>query len=458
MGTLIDPLTAGLEIAVQTQSSHLWSLLRSICTELLEIYGDHDLDLGEEIGAQRLKFAVIYFLAAIKISNQEFRFMRNRVGLYEHPTFTTPPPDELLHLITNMSSSSATPDPEEEHRLAAAAEADAAAAAKAPPAKGAKGGKGDKKAAAGAGAGDGDRIVPGGRDALHMLFSLFKECDPLWLCSSEAFACADIHSLLRTTYSFYNSQCCLSECPSPESTVEVPNSSVSTLFIFTKTPDAFAAVLERQPNDFDYETSGLYSHVSIFFLLGDAVLPTATATTSGATTGNSKEPILTKLVLPREDCTYIEKTLREIRFRMMDTESKKFQKPRRVCQYEFGDVLVLLLGLLKNGIITQDKQVTEKAEKTEKTEKTKKTESEQTSTVEKLYKITEKRKVTGRQKYKVAGKWWFSSELLLCEEDIITLRGPSKPKQVLKKLGKKSALGSKWEIREFDIHTMTFAQ
>ena len=57
----------------------------------------------------------------------------------------------------------------------------------------------------------------------------------------------------------------------------------------------------------------------------------------------------------------------------------------------------------------------------------------------KLYKITEKRKVTGRQKYKVAGKWWFSSELLLCEEDIITLRGPDKKKHKPKKVSKPKA-------------------
>jgi len=57
----------------------------------------------------------------------------------------------------------------------------------------------------------------------------------------------------------------------------------------------------------------------------------------------------------------------------------------------------------------------------------------------KLYKITEKRKVTGRQKYKVAGKWWFSSELLLCEEDIVTLRGPDKKKPKVKKVSKPKA-------------------
>ena len=57
----------------------------------------------------------------------------------------------------------------------------------------------------------------------------------------------------------------------------------------------------------------------------------------------------------------------------------------------------------------------------------------------KLYKIKEKRKVTGRQKYKVAGKWWFSSELLLCEEDIVTLRGPDKKKPKAKKASKPKA-------------------
>ena len=41
----------------------------------------------------------------------------------------------------------------------------------------------------------------------------------------------------------------------------------------------------------------------------------------------------------------------------------------------------------------------------------------------KLYRITDKRKINGRIKYKVAGKWWFPTELLLCEEDIVRLAG-----------------------------------
>ena len=59
----------------------------------------------------------------------------------------------------------------------------------------------------------------------------------------------------------------------------------------------------------------------------------------------------------------------------------------------------------------------------------------------KLYRITEKRKVTGRQKYKVAGKWWFSNELLLCEEDIVTLQGPSQKPRAKKPSKPKAAKG-----------------
>ena len=53
----------------------------------------------------------------------------------------------------------------------------------------------------------------------------------------------------------------------------------------------------------------------------------------------------------------------------------------------------------------------------------------------KLFKIKQKRKVSGRFKYKVNDQWWFPHELLLCEDDIVTLRGMDPP-QVLKKLGK----------------------
>jgi hypothetical protein len=61
----------------------------------------------------------------------------------------------------------------------------------------------------------------------------------------------------------------------------------------------------------------------------------------------------------------------------------------------------------------------------------------------KLYKISDKRKINGRIKYKVNGTWWFPTELLLCEEDIIRLRGPPrqkpKPKKVSKPKGQKVA-------------------
>lgn len=346
----MGPLTAALEIAAQSQSSQLWALMRTVCIELVEVYGDHDLDLGEEVGAQRLKCAVVYLLAAIKVSNQQALVMKNCIALAADAAFDANPSEELKRLVVNLSSSSATPDPDEGRRLAAAEAEAAVIAAKAPPAKGAKG----KAAAPAAGAGAAGGLAPSGRDALYLLCSLLRECDPLWLDSPEHGLCADVHSLLRTAYPPYNTKCCLHECPNPTGPIDVPAATVSTLWIPTKAPEGFAAVLERQPNQLDYTTAGLYSHVSLFYLLGDAVLPMPGATPAGDA-GNSKEPILTKLVLPRADCVYLEKTLWALRDRLLDAEKKHYATVVAACVRDFGDALVQLLALLKNGIITQEK-------------------------------------------------------------------------------------------------------
>lgn len=348
LSTLISPLTAALEVAVQSHSSQLWALLRTVCIELVELYGDHDLDLGEEVGPQRLKFAVIYLLAAIKLSNQKATLTQSSIGLSADASFDAPLSEELKHLVTNLSSSSATPDPEEAKRLAAAEAEAAAQAAKAPPAKG----KG-KAPPAGAVPAAGAALVPSGRDALYLLCALLRERDPLWVNCPEQQLCADLHSLLRTSFPLYNSKCCLTECPDPNGTVDVACSTVSTLWIPTRTPEAFAAVLERPPNQLDYSSAGVYSHVSVFFLFGDGTLPGTASTTAGET-GNSKEPILTKLVLPRTDVTHLERTFRDIRDKLLDAESKNYKEVARSCQDAFGETLVLLLGLLKNGIITQE--------------------------------------------------------------------------------------------------------
>jgi hypothetical protein len=382
LNTLVGPLTAALEIATQTQSSQLWGLLRTVCIELVEVYGDHDLDLGEEVASQRLKMAVVYLLAAIKVSNQHAQLTKNSITLAADATFDATPSEELKRLVANLSSSSATPDPDEARRLAAAEAEAAAIAAKAPPAKGAK-----AKAPAAAAGGAAGTLAPNGRDALYLLCSLLRECDPLWLDSAEQTLCADIHSLLRTSYPLYNSKCCLTECPNPNGSIDVPNATVSTLWIPTRAPEAFAAVLERQPNQLDYSTSGLYSHVSLFFLLGDALLPTATTTAAGEA-GNSKEPILTKLVLPRADCVFVEKTLRVLRDRLLDAEKKSYTTVIAACVREFGDVLVLLLGLLKNGVITQEKPGS--------------VEAARVAELEKAYQITDAKGANGAVSYELS--------------------------------------------------------
>lgn len=381
MNTLVGPLTAALEIVVKSQSTQLWALVRTVCIELVEVYGDHDIDLGDDIASQRLKMAVVYLLTAIKVSNQQAALTKNAIGLSSDPSFDGTPSEELKKLVVNLSSSSATPDPAEQARIAAAEAEAAAAAAKAPA-------KGKAKAPAAGAPVAGGPLSPNGRDALFLFCSLLRERDPLYLDTSEQQLCADLHSLLRTSYPLYNTKCCLAECPSPSSTIDVATATVSTLYIPTKAPEAFTAILERQPNQFDYSVAGLYSHVSVFFLLGDAVSPTPAASSAGDGT-NSKEPILTKLVLPRVDVVFIEKALRALRDRLLDAEAKNYHTVIRACQAEFGAVLVQLLGLLKNGIITQDKAGTDLSASADRTE------------VDKGYQLGETKAATGASTYEL---------------------------------------------------------
>jgi hypothetical protein len=317
--------------------------------ELSELYGDHSVDLGEEVAPMRLKVAVIYFLAAIKFSDQFALVTRNCIAISSDQSFDVNPTEELIQLVTTLSSSSATPDAVDAQRRKTTeatpptAATDSAKGAKAAAPATAKGGK---AATAVQPAAVATELKPNGRDALFLLSSLLREQDPLWLGSEESILCADLHALLRATYPIYAQQCCVEQVPDAiGGSIGVPQGSVSTLYSPVTAPRDFPP-----PNAvFDYSSAvaGRLSHVSVFFLLGDAVTPSAAPPSSS----NSNEPILLKLVLPRIDVVRVEKQLRSVRDRLVDAEAKANPGALQSARRDFGTVVCVLIGLLQNGII-----------------------------------------------------------------------------------------------------------
>ena len=117
-------------------------------------------------------------------------------------------------------------------------------------------------------------------------------------------------------------------------------------------------------NGFDYSRSGAYSHVSVFFLLGDKTatptIPVAAPTGKGNAkvdpaaniSTNSKEPVLTKLVLPRLDLSFIEKKLRHLRDKLIvDASTKKLQSIVSSINQESATLIIMFIDLLRVGII-----------------------------------------------------------------------------------------------------------
>jgi hypothetical protein len=125
---------------------------------------------------------------------------------------------------------------------------------------------------------------------------------------------------------------------------------------------------------------GFYSHVALFFLLGDGVKPQpaalvpATPSAAGKkpdpkaaaakggnpaggaiTEGNSSKPVLTKIVLSRKDIQFIEKKLRKLYYLLTyDKKEINFndaQHENNYLIYEYGKMMLSLYLLLHYGYI-----------------------------------------------------------------------------------------------------------
>jgi hypothetical protein len=146
--------------------------------------------------------------------------------------------------------------------------------------------------------------------------------------------------------------------------------SISTIWSPIKSPDSFAISVTRCNNGLNYSMSGLYSHISVYFLLGDksnapvGQLEPAVPVSKGKQPkgGNnepaaaislvSQEPILTKMAIPRVDVVYLEKKLRDVREMIIESELKRQQLLINKWNREFGFTFCLFLELFSGGIIS----------------------------------------------------------------------------------------------------------
>jgi hypothetical protein len=105
--SLLGPLRAALEVAVA--GAHPWDLMRALCIQIIECYGDHRIPLSED-ASERIKLAVMYLVTAIKLGNQQVTITKKLAILSADKVFAVAA-DELSMILTQCSSSSATPLP-----------------------------------------------------------------------------------------------------------------------------------------------------------------------------------------------------------------------------------------------------------------------------------------------------------------------------------------------------------
>jgi len=366
MDIVIVPLRAALSISVNT--SHPWPLMVSVCLQLIDAFGDHNLSLGDLDSVTRLKLAVSYLFTGIRLTNMFVQVTMQPILLTNDDSFSIPTPADLQSLVSNSFLSSLSVDnvnvtgrtaPSAPAPVVAAGKGKAPAATKAPAAPVAV-----------------TSAIGGvnGRDAVFLLAALLKEADKMWPDGHEVDVAMDLHCLLKKSYSAYAAKCTLDKLPDLNSGVtSIPVSTVSTLWSPAPPPDGFLTSLITKPNTNTseyYSQNGVYSHISAFLLLGDKVdldaVPTAPVVPVPAAKGakvakgeplvpavttpvDSLQPILTKLVLPRVDVFAIERELRIIRDQLVVAVAKNVNEEVMLCNEKFAECVVLLVWLLQNG-------------------------------------------------------------------------------------------------------------
>ena len=352
---MLSPFNAALDISVKT--IHPWNLMKRICVQLVESYGDNSIDF-EEDSFTRLTIAVKYLVTAIKINNQSRLLSSNSVTLSNDDSFGTTPPQDLLQIILTTFSSSSTIDFNDASKVTSHNTSRPTT------------GKGGAPKAAAKGMPAGNAGVASasisGRDAILLFSSLQREVDHFWSDGFEQNISSDIHFYLKSAYPVYKSKCTLEKLPDVTEQITVPISAVSTLWNPIRQSENFISTSQTVNNGLDYTINGAYTHMSVYFVLGDKasipvvpiVVPTGKGNAKPDPNANvvvtSKEPVLTKIVLPRTDLYFIEKKIRALRDKLLDAQSKKLNSLITNYNEESITLIVMFIDLLRTGIIVFD--------------------------------------------------------------------------------------------------------
>lgn len=369
---LLMPLTTGLQYLCSADATYTWRLMRLMCLEAAKVYSDMTVEL-EEDRAYRMKQAAQFLLTAIRLGTQQFKIRYGIIDLCADSSFnTTSMGDDLNQIVLNTFNSSMTPElpPDvDPNKPKDASETDKSAAkgGKAPPAKTTTNATSPRASS-----------VLTGRDALFLLSSILRETDNTWLDSPENSIAYDLHFLIRKTFSAYESQCCTKSIPVDADALVVPTGSISSLWEPVSTPPEWVAAKSDIVTGKIFTADphfGYYSHVVVYFLLGDSKLsapaqavtappakgskadPAAVNADANKLASNSVNPILTKVVLYRGYVVEVEKKLRVIRDVLTVFETSNAPKSneyRKQVVEEYATLIYGLYHLLKNGHIPND--------------------------------------------------------------------------------------------------------
>jgi hypothetical protein len=346
----LDVFRAALDVSIsKTNFSHPWTMMKTICIQFVEAYGDKTLTIGcndDDSGAERLRMASLFLLTAIKVSNQYSLLTNNSISLASNPEFSASIPPELLTMLTSLSSSSASLPISDDATPVPVI--DPKAKAKAPA-------KGEAPKDTG----------PNGRDSIFLLTSFLRETNSLWLDCYENDISLDLHAAMLKAYPAYAANCVVDSIPTLDDQLNVSLSSISSLYSPVRTPQGFKHPLLKTPEELD--TISLYSHVSSYFLFGPkqniaaepvVIDPKAKgkappATPVDATSDANAQPILTKIVLFKQDLKWLEDELRDLYDKLEDGASKGTTDAdiEAVMAARLGHLVRVMVGLLNNGFI-----------------------------------------------------------------------------------------------------------
>lgn len=324
--------------------SHDWKLLSTVCVELVECYGNTRLQFDtsecEGDGLDRLKMACLYLICACRLQNQSRTVLRSPLslcaskagGLTENVSS-----NYLTTILDSFVSTSCTPSYMTSQVVAAG---------------------GSPKTVV-----DSSAAPLTGRDAISLLSSTTRECDPLWLDGFERGVLTDVHHLLRTSYpTVFTPSCTLTSVPSADSVTPLSvlvggmysiwvtmNKEIPIVVSTGTTPGNSpqkAALKSRNSSD---NNRSMFNHFTGYFLLGvgdTSGAPASPGKGAAAVPTNeiSSAPFLTKVVLQRSQVVDIECSLRDLRTNLEKALINKSQGPG-ACAENLGRILVLIMEL-----------------------------------------------------------------------------------------------------------------